>query len=170
MADQGYDTDLALWAENQARALRDAGHAGTNLSIDWENVAEEIEALGKSQAREVASRLRTILVHLIKLQTSRASEPRAGWRETIIEQRSEIERIVEDSPSLRQTVGSVIAKELGPARRQASFALTDHGETPPIDLDRISYAEAEILGDWFPGDERRGWADAFDAGAATSGR
>ena len=150
MADQGYDTDLALWAESQARALRDAGHAGTNLPIDWENVAEEIEALGKSQARELASRLRTILVHLIKLQASPATEPRGGWHETIIEQRSEIERVIEDSPSLRQTIGRIVAKEIGPARRQASAALTDHGETPSIDPDRVSYSEAEVLGNWFP--------------------
>ena len=83
MTDQGYDADLTLWAESQARALRDAGHAGTNLPIDWENVAEEIEALGKSQARELASRVAIILVHLMKLEASPASEPRAGWQETI---------------------------------------------------------------------------------------
>ncbi len=146
MADQGYDSDLALWAESQARALRDAGHAGTNLPIDWENVAEEIEALGKSQARELASRLRTILVHLIKLQASPATEPRGGWRETIVEQRSEIERVIEDSPSLRQAVGRIIAKEIGPARRQASVALADHGEMPLIDVDRVSYTEEDVLG------------------------
>jgi hypothetical protein len=152
MADQAraYDSDLVLWTESQARALRDAGHAGTNLPIDWENVAEEIEALGKSQARELASRLRTILVHLIKLQASRVPEPRGGWRETIIEQRSEIERVIEDSPSLRQAAGRVIAKEIGPARRQALVALTDHGETAHIDVEHISYSEAEVLGDWFP--------------------
>jgi hypothetical protein len=147
-----YDADLALWAAGQARVLRDARQAGTNLPIDWENVAEEIEALGKSQARELASRLRTILVHLIKLQASPASEPRGGWRETIIEQRSEIERVVEDSPSLRQTVAPFIAREIGPARRQASVALTDHGEAPHVDVDGLSYSEAEILGDWFPGE------------------
>ena len=152
MDDQGYDTDLALWAENQARALRDAGYAGTNLPIDWENVAEEIEALGKSQVRELASRLRTTLVHLIKLQASPATEPRGGWRETIIEQRSEIERVIENSPSLRQAVGRIIAKEIGPARRQASAALTEHGEMPGIDLDHVSYSEAEVTGDWFPGE------------------
>ena len=67
MTDREYDTDLALWAGSQARALRDASHAGTNLPIDWENVAEEIEALGKSQARELASRIAIILVHLMKL-------------------------------------------------------------------------------------------------------
>jgi hypothetical protein len=152
MADQGYDTDLALWADNQARALRDAGHAGTNLPIDWENIAEEIEALGKSQARELASRLRTILVHLIKLQASPATEPRGGWRETIVEQRSEIERVIEDSPSLRQAIGRIVVKEIGTARHQASAALTDHGEMPNIDLDHLSYSEAEVLGDWFPGE------------------
>jgi hypothetical protein len=46
--DQGYDTDLALWAESQARALRDASRASTNLPIDWENVAEEIVSSGQS--------------------------------------------------------------------------------------------------------------------------
>ena len=152
MADQGqaYDADLVLWAESQARALRDAGRAGTNLPIDWENVAEEIDALGKSQARELASRVRTILVHLIKLHASPATEPRGGWRETIIEQRSEIERIIEDSPSLRQAVGRAIAREIVPARRQASVALTGHGETPHVDVDQLSYSEAEVLGDWLP--------------------
>ena len=46
--DQGYDTDLALWAESQARALRAASRASTNLPIDWENVAEEIVSSGQS--------------------------------------------------------------------------------------------------------------------------
>jgi Domain of unknown function DUF29 len=152
MADQAqaYDADLVLWAESQARALRDAGHAGTNLPIDWENVAEEIDALGKSQVREMASRIRTILVHLIKLQASPAAEPRGGWRETIIEQRSEIERVIEDSPSLRPAVCHAIAKEIGSARRQASAALARHGEAPPVDVNLLSYSEAEVVGDWFP--------------------
>ena len=97
MTDREYDTDLALWADSQARALRDAGHAGTNLPIDWENVAEEIEALGKSQARELASRIAIILVHLMKLEASPASEPRAGWQETIAQQRGDIEPSAPDS-------------------------------------------------------------------------
>jgi hypothetical protein len=150
MADDGYDADLALWAESQARALRDAGRARTNLPIDWENVAEEIDTLGKSQARELASRIRTVLVHLLKLEASAATEPRAGWRETIVEQRDEIARVIEDSPSLRQSVGKVIAKELGSARRQASLALADHGEAAAVDLEHISYSESEVLGDWLP--------------------
>jgi len=54
--DRNYDSDLALWAEDLARALRSAAHARINLPIDWENVAEEIECFGKSQGRELASR------------------------------------------------------------------------------------------------------------------
>jgi len=104
MADREYDTDLALWADSQARALRDASHAGTNLPIDWENVAEAIEALAKSQARELAGRTAIVLVHLMKLEASPAREPRAGWQETIAQQRGDIERVLADSSSLRPTV------------------------------------------------------------------
>ena len=78
MTDREYDADLAVWADSQARALRGASHAGTNLPIDWENVAEEIEAFGKLQAREPASRIAIVLVHLMKLEASPADEPRAG--------------------------------------------------------------------------------------------
>ncbi len=150
MAGQEYDTDLALWAASQARALRDAGHAGTNLPIDWENVAEEIEALGKSQARELASRIRTILVHLIKLEASPTIEPRAEWRATIQEQRSEIEAVLADSPSLRPTIPGVIDNELGKASRVAALALAGRGEQPHLAAGNIRYTADQVLGDWFP--------------------
>jgi Domain of unknown function DUF29 len=149
MMDQRYDTDLALWAESQARALRDAGHAGTNLPIDWENVAEEIEALGTSQARELARCIRIILVHLLKLQGSPAIEPRAGWRETIQEQRNEIEAVVADSPSLQATIPTVIDNELGKARRVAALARAGYDELPRVDLEGVRYTAEQVLGDWF---------------------
>jgi hypothetical protein len=150
MMDQGYDTDLALWAEAQARALRDAGQAGTNLPVDWENVAEEIEALGKSQARELASRIRIILVHLLKLQCSPAIGPRAGWRETIHEQRSEIAALLADSPSLRPNIPGVIDSALVKARRAAVLALAGYGEPMLGEPGGLSYTAEQVLGDWFP--------------------
>jgi hypothetical protein len=148
--DRGYDTDLALWAENQARALRDAGHAGTNLPIDWENVAEEIESLGRSQGRELASRITVILVHLMKLEASPAREPRAGWQETIAQQRGDIERVLADSPSLRPTISTVIDNELGRAKRVAALALAGYSEQPRADLGSLRYTAEQVLGDWFP--------------------
>jgi hypothetical protein len=149
-ADRSYDGDLVRWAEDQARALRNAAQARINLPIDWENVAEEIESLGKSQGRELANRIGVILVHLMKLQAAPTTEPRAGWRETIIGQRNEIERLIADSPSLRQAIDGIIAKGLGGAAYQASTAIKDRGEAPRIDLNTVSYAAEQVLGDWFP--------------------
>ncbi len=149
--DRSYDGDLALWAEDQARALRGAARARINLPIDWENVAEEIESFGKSQGRELASRIGVILVHLMKLQASPATAPRAGWRETIIGQRNEIGRLMEDSPSLRSTVDGTIAREIGHAAYQASAAVSDRGEASLIDLGTVGFTAEQVLGDWFPG-------------------
>lgn len=150
MTDRGYDADLALWAEDQARALRDAGSAGTNLPIDWENVAEEIESLGRSQGRELASRIAVILVHLMKLEASPASDPRGQWLETIGQQRGDIERVLADSPSLRPRIGTIIEEESGRARRLAALARAGHGEHPRVDLASLRYTEAQVMGDWFP--------------------
>jgi hypothetical protein len=151
MASRAYDADLVLWAESQARALRDAGRAGTNLPIDWQNVAEEIESLGKSQARELASRIETILVHMMKLQASPASNPRIGWRASVQRQRDEIEAVLADSPSLSQTVSAVIEATIGKARRVAALEMADFSEQPQIDLASIAYTVEQVIGDWFPG-------------------
>jgi len=145
-----YDTDIVLWSEEQARALRAAALTGANLPIDWENVAEEIESLGKSQTRELASRIAIILVHLFKLEVSPATAPRAGWRDTVQEQRDEIERLLADAPSLRPTVGAVIAKEMGKARSRARLAMEGYGEQPAPDIDMIVYTDDRVLGAWFP--------------------
>ena len=149
--DRSYDGDLALWAEDQARALRSAARARINVPVDWENVAEEIKSFGKSQGRELASRVRTVLVHLMKLQTSPAADARAGWRATIRRERAEIETVLQDSPSLGQTVPAVIAGETTTARRIAEADMVDFGKQPRIDLTHVRYAADQVLGDWFPG-------------------
>jgi hypothetical protein len=68
----------------------EAAGSGTKLPIDWENVAQEIESLDKSQRRELASRIRIIPEHLIKLQASAATGPRAAWRATTSAPRAKI--------------------------------------------------------------------------------
>jgi hypothetical protein len=153
MNSHSYDTDLVLWAEDQSRALRDAASLGVNLPIDWQNVAEEIEALGKSQGRELASRIGGILEHLIKLQASPAAAPRFGWRESIQRQRNEIERLLADSPSLRRTVAGVIEAETDKARGLAALSPAGFAERPQVALEGLTYTAEQVLGDWFP-DER----------------
>ncbi|HEY1258509.1 MAG TPA: DUF29 domain-containing protein [Stellaceae bacterium] len=146
-----YDRDFVLWTEEQAAALRRA--KDSNLPLDWENLAEEIESLGKSNRRELRSQIRRILRHLLKLETSRVMEPRAGCRETIIDARTEIEFLLEDSPSLRRDVDAIIGKQSEVAAKLATSDLDEHGE--PTEGIRVRLAQGgftaeQVLGDWFP--------------------
>ena len=146
-----YETDLVLWSEKQAALLRRMG-AGerVNDQVDWENVAEEIDSLGRNHKRELRSRLRTILTHLIKLQVSPAVEPRPGWKQTILRERVEVTELLEESPSLGPAVSSVIDQEIGRARTLAAAELAAFGEQSRSDPAALTYTEAQVLGPWLP--------------------
>jgi hypothetical protein len=147
-----YDQDLVLWSEEQARELRAAANAGWNAPIDWENVAEEIESLGRSERHALASHLAIVIEHLMKLQASPATEPARGWRDTIRRARREIERRLKDSPSLRREVAGIVAGEVVSVRLLVSANLQDYGEQPRINIDTVTYTEDQVLADWLPDD------------------
>jgi hypothetical protein len=148
-----YDQDLVRWSEEQARALREAANAGWNAPIDWENVAEEIESLGKSDRRALGSHIALVIEHLLKLQAAPTQVPARGWEDTILRARGEIERLLADSPSLRREVSGIIAHEAPRVCRLVRRSLSDYGEQPLIDIDAVTYSEDQVLGDWMP--ERR---------------
>lgn len=143
-----YDQDFVEWTREQARALRAAKDSGANLDLDWENLAEEIEDMGKSQRRELGSRSTTIIVHLLKLQCSRAQPPRAGWRATIARERGEIERLLDDSPSLRRELDSLVQKDIALAKRVAQEELAAFQDQALAFPER--YSRDQILGNWYP--------------------
>lgn len=148
-----YDEDFFIWSKSQAEALRAAGRGGTNQAIDWENVAEEIESLGRSDKRELSSQIGRLIEHLLKLEFSRAADPRAGWIDSIVDARNEIERVLEESPSLQREVEAAIAAEMKRGSRKAIRELEKHRELEPAIEGRIrakTYAAEQILGDWFP--------------------
>jgi hypothetical protein len=148
-----YDKDFVAWSKNQAEALRAESHAGSNQKLDWENLAEEIESLGKSQLHELKSQIRRVIEHLLKLEYSPAADPRRGWIESIGDARGEIELVLEDSPSLKKEIDAAIAGGLKHAARKAIFALEDHGELDPTVAARLratAYTSEQILGDWYP--------------------
>ncbi|HXC15200.1 MAG TPA: DUF29 domain-containing protein [Stellaceae bacterium] len=150
-----YEEDFVRWTEEQAAALRQAAGLATNLPLDWANLAEEIDSLGRSQSRELGSRIAVVIEHLIKLETSPAIEPRSGWIDTIGRERRDIEDLLNDSPSLRSGVAGMIAREMPRTIRLVARSLRNRGETNPetiARIERVSYAEEQILGDWFPGD------------------
>ena len=145
-----YEQDFVRWTEQQARAIRDAATAGTNLPVDWENVAEEIDSLGRSDRRELATRIGTVIEHLLKLQTSPAEAPRRSWMETIQTQRRHIELLLNDSPSLRNEVTTMIAWALPRAREDVGAVLAAWNETPRSDLRAAQFSAEHVLGNWLP--------------------
>ena len=134
-----YETDIVLWSAAQARALR-AEAAVSNLSIDWHHVAEEIEALGRSERSALRSHIATVIEHLIKLQASPAIDPRNHWKESVQRARDDIARVLEDSPSLSGQVEQMIFVKL----------LGYYGEQPTVDIGTLSYTRDQVLGDWMP--------------------
>jgi hypothetical protein len=154
-----YEQDFVRWAETQAETLRRAAEDGSNLPLDWYNLAEEIESLGRSQRRELRSRLATIIEHLLKLQFSSAVEPRAGSVETIGRERGDIERLLEDSPSLKGEIDRALALEWPRTTRLVADLLIGRGEAGPdvrLKLEKIGYTVEQVLGVWLPEGHPRG--------------
>ena len=148
-----YDQDFFLWSKEQAEALRAAARGATNQPIDWENVAEEIESLGRSDRRELHSQIRRIIEHLLKLEYSLAIDPRSGWIESIGDARNQIDVLLEESPSLRSRVEEAIGAELRRGSRKIVNDLERRGETTPAIVAAIrakTYTPEQVLGDWFP--------------------
>ena len=91
-----YKTDVIAWATEQAALLR----SGQLSSIDIENIAEEILDVGKSEQRELASRMAVLLAHLLKWQFQPERQG-ASWKRTIKEQRKSIHIRLKKTPSLK---------------------------------------------------------------------
>lgn len=80
-----YDDDIVTWAEEQAAALRALGTRGDlSNALDWENVAEEIESVGRSQIQAVESALSLVLVHVLKYLSAPAAQSARSWRAEVI--------------------------------------------------------------------------------------
>jgi Domain of unknown function DUF29 len=150
--DNLYETDFFAWTEQQAEALRRAGVARVNAPLDWENIAEEIESLGKRDRREAMSLVKSILEHLIKLAASPATEPRAGWRKELGAFRDQLAGVLDDSPSLRRALPDWIVAIWPRAMAAARENLAENGELardePLLNLlDANSVSAADLL-DW----------------------
>ena len=112
-----YEEDFYAWTQTTAALIRE----GKWHDLDREAVAEEIESLGKSDWRELASRIAVLLRHLLKwrYQPERRQRGRS-WRSTIWEQRSRLRRLLRQSPSLAPLVPLTLQEEYAEARQRAS--------------------------------------------------
>lgn len=110
-----YDQDFYLWTQQMVAALRN----GQLDRLDLVNLAEEIEGVGKSEKRELRSRLRILLVHLLKWQFQ-PQKRNHSWQSTITEQRIQIQAILEDSPSFKALLAEMMAMAYQQARVKAA--------------------------------------------------
>ncbi len=147
-----YDTDILEWSERQAALLRGraAGKLINDADLDWPNIAEEIESVGRSERLALASHIEMVIEHLAKLELSPALEPRRSWQETVLRTRSAIRKLIKGSPSLLPTLDTVIAEEMPTAVQLAIASLATHGETSLRPAEEISYTPEQVLGPWLP--------------------
>ncbi len=111
-----YDKDFHAWLIDTAGLIREKRFG----EIDAEHVAEELEAMSKSEKRELLNRLTVLLAHLLKWQFQPARRSRS-WRNTLSTQRIDISELLEDSPSLK----TEIMGKIGPAYEKAAMAAED---------------------------------------------
>jgi hypothetical protein len=106
----GYDSDFFAWTQHMAVLLR-AGRFG---ELDVEHLAEEVGDMGKRDRRAVESRLEVLLTHLLEWQCQ--ARGRSGsWRASIRAQRSRVELILGDSPSLRGQIPAMLRRRYAKA-------------------------------------------------------
>jgi hypothetical protein len=120
----GYELDFNAWLTRQAQALR----SRDSEVLDWEHLAEEIEAMAASQKRELTSHLKILLIHLLKWRWQ--SDKRSfSWKNSVENARDELIDLFEQSPSLKNKVGEVLPKAYKRAVREAANEMGyDEGE------------------------------------------
>jgi hypothetical protein len=136
-----YDEDFYAWSREQADLLR----AGKVVDADLENIAEEIESMGKMEKRELTSRLTVLILHLVKWRFQPAKRSRS-WRLSVEGQRLDIEDLLQDNPSLRPVVADLIEQAW---RRALIDAQKETGLEASVFPSRCPWGPDQILSDDF---------------------
>jgi hypothetical protein len=140
-----YDQDFYAWANEQAALLR----AGKLSAADIEHIAEEIESMGKTEKRELVSRLTVLIMHLLKWQFQPTGQGKSG-RLTVVEQRYKLADHLADNPSLTAKMPEAIANAyrlaLVAAERETDLPVTAFPAACPWNFDEI------MSEDFWPGE------------------
>jgi hypothetical protein len=113
-----YEKDYAAWLEQTATLLKRKMYS----SIDWENLIEEIEDMGRNQKRAVESLLLRLIEHILKLEYWDAEKERCGnhWKSEIVNFRYQIQKRLKESPSLKKHLEECFPETLEVARESVS--------------------------------------------------
>jgi len=123
-----YDTDVLRWSEQQADLLRRLARGErVNEQIDWENVTEEVESVGRDQLHAVQSLLRQALLHMLKAEAWPLHRDKPIWRADAVGFRTDAASRY--APSMRQRL------DVARIYRQAMRALPETMDgQPPITM------------------------------------
>ncbi|MGH7812741.1 MAG: DUF29 domain-containing protein [Candidatus Binataceae bacterium] len=110
----GIEEDYYGWLLDQASALRVRRHS----ALDWENLAEEVEGMGRTEAHALESYLEVLLQHLLKWQFQPARRS-GSWRASVQNARSDVRERLNESPSLRRKLPELLSRAYEKARRSA---------------------------------------------------
>ena len=130
----GYETDFHRWAETQVGLLR----SRAANRIDWDHIAEEIADVGRSEEREVESRLAIACQHLLKWEFQPHHRSNS-WRGSIAGARTEIARVLRRNPSLKSYPATVLADAYRDGRdvAEAETGLLDLPAVCPWTIEQV---------------------------------
>lgn len=131
-----YQNDFYGWTQEQATLLK----SGRLSELDIENLIEEVETMGRSEKRELNSRLLVLLVHLLKWQYQ-PSHRGSSWECTISVQRDDFSETLSENPSLKPQLDDILINTYRRAKKQAAretnLDKNTFPESCPWDLSQI---------------------------------
>src|SRR3984893_16262367 len=135
-SDSFYDHDYHAWLTRQGALLVERHFA----ELDLDNLIDEIQALARSEKREIENRLDVLVVPLPKW-VHQPTQRSGGWASTIIEQRARLLKRLQESPSLRGYPGEVLDEEYEIARENAAaetgLAAGTFSKACPYTIDQV---------------------------------
>lgn len=136
-----YETDYVQWVETMVDRLRNREYD----SVDWDNLIDEIEDMARSQRRSLRSNLIVVLLHLLKWQYQ-PDHRSSSWESSLLEHRDRLRDDLQDSPSLKPYLETILAESYIRATKQAKAETGLPLERFPTDC---PYDVALILDDDF---------------------
>jgi hypothetical protein len=136
-----YDEDFFEWTRRNAELLR----GGRLEQADIEHIAEEIEDMGKRDLKELNSRVRVLVGHLLKWQLQSEKKSRS-WERTIASQRTQLGQLLEDIPSLRVKIQPNLRRNY---ESTVNLAVIETGLTKSLFPAECPFTIEQILGSEF---------------------
>jgi hypothetical protein len=131
-----YDQDFYQWTQEQAGLLK----IGALSQLDIKNLIEEVESMGKSQKKELISRLTVLIAHLLKWDYQPERRGRS-WELTVKAQRVQIRRHISENPSLKSMLQNavILAYEVATIAAAAETGLPESAfpETCPYTVEQL---------------------------------